>query len=233
MISVEKFENPSIETKVFQPPFKDGQVFYTQHHKHFALIKAVMLVAFSCLFAAYTSSPLSLPLSIAGFLYAGWTIYSHLLSKDPLLEVFYKVLGSKDKFERLPTIKISGYSDHGVCKTISRLKKEELKSPITISSTWDGRRIILVRDEKLPLIAYFEKIKSNIKNEDVIDIFFRIIFDYRNYFNLHKYRLREDCPRWEISSFISSDRANLIARDIFLRGTPVEKSQLSEDYISK
>lgn len=247
MISVEKFENPSIETKVFQPPFKDGQVFYTQHSKFHARMLAVARVAFSCILLAYTSLPMSLSASMVvyaattvGFLYAGWTIYSHILSKDPLLEVFYKVLGTKDAFEKLPTIKISGYSDGAVCKEITRLKSEDLKGPVTISSTQDGRRIILVKDEKLGLTAYFEKIhifKGQKKGEgcyeEMFNTAFTILFDYKNNFNLHKRKYKQGYREWVISSFISSDRANLIARDIFLRGTPVEKSQLSEDYISK
>ncbi len=169
----------------FQPLFKWGHQISTQLPKNIAKIRAVAVATISCLVALILNSRfLSLPIVTVGLAFAGWTIYSHILSKDPLLEAFYKIFGGKNEFEKLPKIKIVlsselkeevsekpklfdferhskskkvvPGSDSDICQGIMKMKWDDLKHPISISSTLDGRRIILVKG-------------SNYKEERILD----------------------------------------------------------------
>lgn len=44
------------------------------------------------------------PVAILGMSLAAYISYRHLLTKDPLVETFYKIAGGKENYEKLPEI---------------------------------------------------------------------------------------------------------------------------------
>ena len=222
----------------FQPLFKWGHQISTQLPKNIAQIRAVASVAFSCLVAfILKSSFLTLPIITVGIAFAGWTIYSHILSKDLLLEAFYKIFKTKEAFEKLPTIKIQGGTDAEICEEIMELEWDTLQQPVTLSSTPDGRRIILVKGSRYQeeqefemevevtkkttthtIFAYIEKI--NEERSDIAIGHALLGFDKGNTFFRFERKfdeikmgniLRVKLNNHEISSSISSDMLNEIA----------------------
>lgn len=157
MVSYITFGTPNVEIRTLYPKFKPlfnwAHQITTQLPKNIAQIRAIAAVAFSCLVAFILNSKF---LSLPGLAFAGWTIYSHIISKDPLLEAFYKIFKTKDEFEKLPTIKIQGGTDAEICETIMELEWDALQQPVTLSSTPDGRRIILVKGSRYQEELEFE-----------------------------------------------------------------------------
>ena len=128
-----------------QFPFKSGKI-RTQLPKNIAFIRAVAAVAFSVLLAwRYSASFFCWPAAAIAAAYAGWTIYSHIYSNDPLLKAFYQIAGGKENFEKLPEIQLGKTSDEKLSDVIERLSWNELKNPIARAQTWDGRNVVIVK----------------------------------------------------------------------------------------
>ena len=71
-------------------PFKDK--ITTQLPKIVAIVRA----ALACLLSTMVIMTTAVwPVAIAGLAYAGWTIYTNLIRKDPLVEAFYKIVGGR------------------------------------------------------------------------------------------------------------------------------------------
>lgn len=147
------------------PAFKEcfgvGRKITTQLPKNVAIIRAVVVMALSfyAILAYPVLSPLLTPL---GFFYAGWTVYSHLLRSDPLVGVFYQIVGGKERYDALPTIELV---DHGkpFSDTVKTIDWNSLDQPLYKATTNDGRAVLIVKGLdrhkiKKSIFAFIEKL---------------------------------------------------------------------------
>ena len=137
----------------------------TQLPRKIALVRIVATVALTVLLAA----TVAWPLVFVGAALAAWTAYRHLLSKDPLTEVFYRIVGEKDRFAQLPEIRLEQGPNEKICTAISRLEWEHLQHPMYRATTADARTIIIVKGMSRPrdsivyantksVLAFIEKV---------------------------------------------------------------------------
>jgi hypothetical protein len=125
----------------FEQPFKSK--ISTQLPKNIALIRVVATLVFTT-WIAVTSSPVWLwTVVIAGTTFAGWTIYSHLLRRDPLVDVFYKIVGGKNHYDNLPEIHLVG--EKHISESMKEVSWDKLNQPIYKAKTTDGRKILIVK----------------------------------------------------------------------------------------
>ncbi|MBA2367407.1 MAG: hypothetical protein H0V82_00100 [Candidatus Protochlamydia sp.] len=111
-----------------------------------AVIRIVAYAAFTALLAFKLSATMFVwPVIAAGTAFVGWTIYSHLLSNDPLMEVFYKLAGGKERFEVLPEINLPQTPGGKISKAINRINWDDLNLPLVRAKTIDGRNIVIVK----------------------------------------------------------------------------------------
>lgn len=128
-----------------QFPFKSEEIV-TQLPRDITIIRTVAALAFSALVASFLSTTIFCwPVFIVGGAFAGWTSYSHLFSKDPLMDVFYTILGGKDKFERLPEIQLLQNPNEKISDIIAKLTWDQLEHPISRTVTIDGRNVIIIK----------------------------------------------------------------------------------------
>jgi len=143
------YETPASEFQKHYNDFKfpfESQVITTLLPKNIAVIRSIATLALTGLVCFSLATPIFCwPIAIAGTAYAGWTIYSHLCSKDPLVEAFYKIAGGKDKFEQLPEIQLEQKTGEKLSVTIGNLKWNELEHSIAKAKTLDGRNILIVK----------------------------------------------------------------------------------------
>ncbi len=125
----------------FEQPFKHK--ITTQWPKNIVVIRLAAIAVFGALLVLI--SPVWIwPVVVIGTVaYAGWTIYSHVLRKDPLVEMFYKIVGGKDQYDNLPEIVLAG--EKTVEENINDLSWNALDQPAYRAETKDGRRIFIVR----------------------------------------------------------------------------------------
>jgi hypothetical protein len=129
-----------------QAPFESGKEILTQLPKNVAMIRAVATLAFASIVALKLSGTVFCwPVAIAGIAFAGWTVYSHLLSKDPLMETFYKITGGRDGYETLPQINIAQNPNEKICEAIRRINWDDLNHSIARTRTLDGRNVIIIK----------------------------------------------------------------------------------------
>lgn len=127
-----------------QGPFKADIV--TQLPKNIAVIRAVAAVALAGLVAFKVVPTIFFwPVVLAGIGFAGWTVYSHLYSKDPIVEAFYKISGGKDKFEGLPVISLGQNATEKISTAIDRLEWDKLEHRIAKAKTLDGRNVVIIK----------------------------------------------------------------------------------------
>lgn len=127
-------------------PFASGTKITTLLPKNIALTRAITALALA-LFAAFRLSATLLfwPTIVVASAFIGRTIYSHLIIKDPLVEAFYKIVGGKDKYEKLPEISLQLAPDDKVVEAIQKIYWDQLLHPMTRSKTLDGRHVIIVK----------------------------------------------------------------------------------------
>lgn len=129
-----------------QMPFQAGKDILTQLPKKIVVIRAIAVAAFASLYALKLSATVFCwPVAIVGIGFAGWTIYSHLLAKDPLVEAFYKIARGKERFEALPEINLGQGPDEKIFRAIKRINWDHLNQPIARTRTLDGRNVIIVK----------------------------------------------------------------------------------------
>lgn len=120
----------------------------TQLPKNVVMIRTLAVAVFTGLAALKLASSAffmgSAVAVIAGVAFIGWTLYTHISSKDSLLEAFYKISGGKEKFEQLPEIQLSQNPNEKISEAIKRLNWSELNK-ISKTKTLDGRRVVIVR----------------------------------------------------------------------------------------
>ncbi|WP_042280573.1 hypothetical protein [Candidatus Protochlamydia sp. R18] len=130
----------------FQAPFRKGKEISTQLPKNIAVIRAVAVAVFASLAALKLSATIFCwPIMIAGLAFAGWTIYTHLLSKDPLMEAFYKILGGKDRFEALPKINLAQAPNEKICEAIKKIDWDNLNHSVARTRALDGRNVVIIK----------------------------------------------------------------------------------------
>lgn len=118
----------------------------TQLPKNIALIRIAATVALTILLALKVQATIFCwPVVIIGAAFAGWTAYTHLLSKDPLTEVFYQIVGGKDRFKQLPEIRLEQNLNEKICTAIGRLDWNHFDRGMYRAKTIDGRNVIIVK----------------------------------------------------------------------------------------
>ena len=126
----------------------------TQLPKIVMIIRAVAALVFSTLFLAVRSVWV-LPIAIAGLTFAGWTIYSNMIKKDPLVEAFYKIVGGR-KDDNLPEIKLG--ANKSTWSSLFDIHWDSLEPPLSKATTKDGRHILVVKAKsRIPEIFWKEK----------------------------------------------------------------------------
>lgn len=163
------YDTPVDQLQTYYPniqlPFKAGEML-TQLPKNIAVIRAVAAAAFTGIIALKLSTTVFCwPVAIAGIAFAGWTVYSHLCSKDALLEVFYKISGGKDRFEQLPEIQLGQNPNGKLSEAIRGLNWNQLEHKIAKAKTLDGRNVVIVkgltRNQTKGVLAFVERMGPN------------------------------------------------------------------------
>lgn len=206
-----------------QFPFQALEI-KTQLPKNIAIIRAAVTIAFTGLIALKLGiTVFCWPVVIAGIAFTGWTVYSHLYSKDPLIEAFYKISGGKDKFEKLPKIQLKHNSDGKISTAIRKLNWDNLVYKISKAKTLDGRNVVIIKGlsrnnedscQTKGILAFVEKIgpydvERTISNssEFVDSIVHAVIAPFQgNTFGRFLYSSKNTYCR--IFSSISKDMAN-------------------------
>jgi hypothetical protein len=121
------FGTPSTEIK--NPTFPRGQKITTQLPANVVKIRilAVLLVTARVIWIGLTRW--NWPVAVLGATYALYTTYKHLISKDPLVEVFYKIAGGQESYNNLHELKLN-IDEKNVAVTNST-STEKSDNPIT------------------------------------------------------------------------------------------------------
>lgn len=143
------YNTPSDQLKTQYPnvhfPFKMGDLS-TQLPKYIAIIRAVASIAFASYIAFHLTGVVFFwPVVIAGAAFSGWTIYSHICSKDAMIEAFYKIFGGKDNFEQLPEINLKMKPNENISEALLKLEWANLKQAVGRAKTLDGRNVVIIR----------------------------------------------------------------------------------------
>lgn len=144
-------------------------VITTQLPQNTALIRAVAIKVFAA-YICLTTAIWCWPVLLISSAFVGWTIYSNILRSDPLVETFYQIVGSKEKFDALPTIDLA----KSLTETIKNLDWDKLEHPVYRAKTTDGRQVMIVKalsKDVVPemlvtcqtraIFAFVEKLGSN------------------------------------------------------------------------
>lgn len=115
----------------------------TQLPQNTAIIRALAIGVITAI-VSLVSSGWFWPVMILGNTFAGWTIYSNILTSDPLVESLYSIVGDRGKFEQLEeiTFPIEGNS---LKDNILSISWYNLNKPIYRAKTADGRTIMIVK----------------------------------------------------------------------------------------
>jgi|GEM_PF-5280683 len=156
---------------------------------HTALPKnsAIVRVAVTILITAYAITKISSPLwcwpvAIVGVGFAGWTIYSSFIRRDPLTQAFHDMVAVKKKFE---TLDLYGIPANESVIDYVKMMNWEKSDPIT-HGIHDGRHVVIIKAMKEYLdskkikceerifCAFVEKIEINDsgKTPKVVKLFF-------------------------------------------------------------
>ena len=145
----------------FNTTFNSRKEISTQLPKNITVIRVVATLAFTLLAALKLSASIFYwPVVVAGVAFAGWTIYSHLLSADPLMETFYKISGGKNKFEELPEIDLRQVPNEKIFESIRRLNWDDLNQSIGRARTLDGRNVFIIKGLSRNPEVFFTKYQT-------------------------------------------------------------------------
>lgn len=140
-------------------PFEKDQRIQTLLPLHFAAIRVIAVSSFTALAALKLFSTIWTVtiVTIAGATATGWLIYSNFLRNDPITEAFYKIVGGRDKFNRLPVIEFNQVDP--VSDELYTIAWSDLDRPIYKGKISGDRNIIIVkglsRDRKIKAIFSF------------------------------------------------------------------------------
>lgn len=222
-------------------PFDPDTTIYTQLPKQTAIIRTIAAGIFTALAALrLRDSVFCWPIVATGIAFSCWTIYSHLLAKDPLMHTFYEIAGGKGKFDALPKIQLGQKPEEKISAAIQRIEWDKLNRPISIAQTLDGRNVVIVKGksrdpqgflipcQKDTIFAFIERtgpedsprVISNM-NELVSSALHAIVFPFTG--NTFGTFLRSSSHgdgknnrsfSWEICSTISGQMANELSAQI-------------------
>ena len=142
-------------------PYKSGERVLSLFPRSMALIQMTAAAALTAFAVSLTSAPtLAFALTAAGIAFIGWRIYKNFLCNDPLVEAFYKIVGGKDKFEKLPFLPFK--MDQNIQDRVSSMDFNSLSHSMYRSHTTDGRHVLLVKGKLIKgspkkLFAFVEK----------------------------------------------------------------------------
>lgn len=221
----------------FQQLFS-GREIYTQLPRVSAIIRVIATLTFTALAALKLSSTRWCgPIAITGLAFASWTIYSHFLRKDPLVETFYKIVGGKDQFDDLPEVDLQQSPNERISEAIERIEWDQLEK-VNKTTTLDGRCVVVIKgltnnfytnnsntnnfDDKSVLV-FIEKLGPEDKPKSMhdapllVDTIFQSICAALSFgenkcdflLNSREVHLGNN-RRWELHSSISPDMANEI-----------------------
>lgn len=128
----------------YQEIFAAGRKISTQLPKNIVAIRTIAIAALSVFYFATSSTLVAWTIAPIGFLFAGWTIYSHLIRSDQLVNAIYKIVGSKEKYDALPELKLSE-SDKPFEEIIQKIVWDKLEKPVYKAYTQDGRVALIVK----------------------------------------------------------------------------------------
>lgn len=119
--------------------------------QHVAVIRALALTIFAAILLLTQHSKFwAWPVALISLAYAGWTLWTNLLGKDPLVNAFYEIVGGKDKYDKLPDCTLKGGKSF---VEIEDIWWPDLQEKVSKAVTEDGRKVLIVkchsRDEKL------------------------------------------------------------------------------------
>ncbi|HEX4840373.1 MAG TPA: hypothetical protein VFU89_08035 [Rhabdochlamydiaceae bacterium] len=133
-----------ITNKTYPP----GQKIWTQLPPDIAKIRIGAILAFTGIFFLAVLNTPSIRewrwlVVIVGVTLAAWVAYKHLLTKDPMVEAFYKIAGGKDNYDTLPEWRLEKnkktYANFDVLWADADVK------PLYRFSTSDGRKGLMVK----------------------------------------------------------------------------------------
>lgn len=109
---------------------------------------AIVRIAITVLSTAFALTKISSPawfwrVAVVGFGFAGWTIYSSFIRKDPLISKFHELVGGEANFNKLP--KLSSPTKKTTFEDIQKIKWDDLKAPIYRGKTKDGREVVILK----------------------------------------------------------------------------------------
>lgn len=137
----------------YQTPDHEFQQFYGDVEKPFAQkvktqlpqnVALIRIVATLILSAWALTKPVWVwPVAVAGVAYAGWTVYANFIKKDPLVELFYEIVGDEEEYQKLPEIKLTAQKP--LSHELKDLDWDAINAPLSRAVTEDGRRILIVK----------------------------------------------------------------------------------------
>jgi hypothetical protein len=142
------YKTPSSEFQTHYPKFDlKNPPFTSKIYSQIPRITALIRAAFASLTASFillkNTSFLALPLGIGCLAYSVWTLYKSFVKKDPLLEAYYKIAGSQEKYEKLPELKFTGKAS--ASQELKNLDWDGLQYPLYKATAQNGNRILIVR----------------------------------------------------------------------------------------
>lgn len=122
-----------------------GEKYSTRLPTNVALIH----IAASVIFTAYIVARVTgltvwaWPVIILGANFAIHTALTHLVRPDPLVNAMYMIAGGEEQYNRLPELQVP--PDEFLFVRIQDLIYEKLGSPLMRATTYDGRKVLIVR----------------------------------------------------------------------------------------
>lgn len=120
-------------------PFKED--ITTQLPKYQAVLSVVNMVALAVILACLAPAIVSIPLTLGVLALTVQAIYTHLIKEDPLVEAFYKIVGGKENFEKLPEFTFTGKLEGAA----DRLRWDTLTKPVLRATMSDGRKMLIIK----------------------------------------------------------------------------------------
>jgi hypothetical protein len=123
--------------------FKNGETISTQLPRNIALTRIGLTIALTIFYQYASDRPVwRWSVRIAGASFTGYTVYAHLLRKDPLVEAFYKIVGGEKAFNALPEL---SFDDQDLYYQWRHLPWNQLQHPAYRAQTLDGRKILIIK----------------------------------------------------------------------------------------
>lgn len=117
----------------------------TQLPENIAVIRIIAALALPLIVGISLGAIFFYPAFVAGAGFAGWTAYTHLLSKDPLVELFYQIVGGEENFNQLPVINLQQDPHKKFCEAIKKLQWDEIRHAVSRATTLDGRQVVIIK----------------------------------------------------------------------------------------